>query len=402
MKFVEDNHLLPDGQFAYRKGLGSCDALLSMITVFQDCLDKDSECVAVSLDFSAAFDRVNHKALLYKLQLIGIGGPFLKIIENFVSSRVQCVKMDGLSGSFSDLVSGVPQGSVLGPILFILFTSDMFNVVQNSLIAYADDTTLFAPISSPGDRISVNESLNSDLLNIYEWCSFWGMKLNPKKTQTIYFSRSRTPFPAYPPLIINDETLKVSTQMCMLGVIMDNKLSFEPHIRFLASSISRKIGLLRKSNKIFHSSSINRRCFFSFLLPIFEYCSPVWMSAAKCHRDLLDRCIAHIKILIPDLEIDLGHRRSVASGCMFFKILQNPNHPVYRLLPNDYISSRNTRYNLSLNSRALLPVRCHTTMHQRSFLPSMVCLWNKLGSDVVECEKIQGFKAKLNRYLLSL
>ena len=169
MKFVKGNHLLPDGQFVYRKGLGSCDALLSMITVFQDCLDKDSECVAVSLDFSAAFDRVNHKALLYKLQLIGIGGPFLKIIENFISSRVQCVKMDGISGSFSDLVSGVPQGSVLGPILFILFTSDMFNVVQNSLIAYADDATLFAPISSPDDRISVNYSLNSDLLNIYEY-----------------------------------------------------------------------------------------------------------------------------------------------------------------------------------------------------------------------------------------
>ena len=225
------------------------------------------------------------------------------------------------------------------------------------------------------------------------------MKLNPKKTQTIYFSRSRTLQPAHPPLVINDETLKVSDQMRMLGVIIDSKLSFEPHIRSLASSISRKVGLLRKANKIFNSSTITKRCFFSFLLPIFENCSPVWMSAADCHLAILDRCLAHIKVLIPELEINLSHRRNVASGCMFFKIINNPSHPVHHLLPDAYAPARFTRFSSTRNSKAFLPIRSHTRQHQRSFLPSMVSFWNGLPEVVVKCKKVQKFKCKINRVL---
>ena len=236
--------MLPNGQFAYRKGLGSCDALLSMVTFFQASLDIGAESCAISLDFSAAFDRINHAALIYRLQLMGVGGSILKIIKNFLSSRSQQVLVDGFQGRNVPVVSGVPQGSVLGPILFIIFTSDMWNLVQNNLIAYADDATLFASIRRPADRAMVNASLNSDLAIIVDWCRIWGMKLNPKKTQAIYFTRSRTEHPAHLPLVLDGEILTLSSSMKILGVTLDSKLTFEDHIQAMANTLSRQVGLL--------------------------------------------------------------------------------------------------------------------------------------------------------------
>ena len=400
VKYVEDSHLVPDGQFAYRKGLGTCDALLSLVGSFQSHLDKNKESCAVSLDFSAAFDRINHRALIYKLRSIGIGGPFLEIIINFLASRSQSVIVDGFRGRSDSVVSGVPQGSVLGPLLFVIFTSDMWSVVSNDLVAYADDATLFASIDSPADRSVVVQSLNEDLASIVLWCETWGMKLNPKKTQAIIFSRSRTPYPAFPSLKIGNETLVVKDSMEILGVILDNKLTFEKHIRSLCSSLSRTAGLLRKCNRVYRSQAILKNCFYSFLLPSFEYCAPVWCSAADSHLILLDRVLHRIEALIPDLNIDLRHRRSVASMCMFFKIINNPRHPLHSFIPPASVPARRTRYSMRLNTRSLFIERLNTSQFQRCFVPRCVEVWNFLPNDLVEMVDLQKFKVGVNVLLL--
>ena len=136
----------------------------------------------------------------------------------------------------------------------------------------------------------------------------------------------------------------------------------------------------------------------------FEYCSPVWASAADCHLALLNSTLARIKVLIPDLEIDLTHRRNVASGCMFFKIVNYSRHPVHKLLPRHYIPSRITRLSISMNSKAfdLDSIKSRTFHHQRSFLPSMARMWNRLSNDIVECTKVQKFKEKINKCLKTL
>ena len=186
LSFVESHGLLPNGQFAYRKGLGTCDALLSLTVPIQTALDKLSEVCAVCIDFSAAFDRICHSALLYKLESMGIGGPLLSIIKNFLTSRSQSVVVDGVRGSHCPVLSGVPQGSVLGPILFILFTSDMWDSMENELISYADDTTLFRVIKDASLRASAALSLNRVLERLSQWCCRWDMKLNLTKTQVIF------------------------------------------------------------------------------------------------------------------------------------------------------------------------------------------------------------------------
>ena len=161
--YLESNNILPPQQFAYRKGLGTCDALLSITDKLQRALDIGGEARVVQIDFSAAFDRVNHAGLLYKLRSVGVGGPVLSIIEEFLTDRTQRVCVDGCFSRSADVVSGVPQGSVLGPLLFILYIGGLFDLVEIDLFSYADDATLVVVVPCPADILVVAESLNRDV-----------------------------------------------------------------------------------------------------------------------------------------------------------------------------------------------------------------------------------------------
>ena len=125
-RFMERSGVLPTTQFAYRKGLGTCDALLCVSHTLQSALENGQEALIVQIDFSAAFDRVNHLGILCKLCSVGIGGPVLSILTEFLSNRSQQVMVDGCRSKLVNVASGVPQGSVLGPLLFLLYNSELF------------------------------------------------------------------------------------------------------------------------------------------------------------------------------------------------------------------------------------------------------------------------------------
>ena len=146
--FCEKCGLLPAAQFAYRKGLGCTDALLTIPHHLQMSLDPGMESYIVRLHFRAVFDRVSHSGLLFKLKSIGVGGSVLSICTEFLSDRRQRIVVDGAASEWIPVISGVPQGSVLASHLFILYTSEMFELVENRLFAYADDSTLLAVVRS--------------------------------------------------------------------------------------------------------------------------------------------------------------------------------------------------------------------------------------------------------------
>ena len=115
------------------------------------------------IDFSAAFDRVNHQGILFKLCSVGVGGSVLSVLTRFLSNRSQYVVVDGCRSKLVNVVSGVPRGSVLGPQLFLLHNTELFSTVENKLYGYADDSTLVAVVPSHGERVAIAESMNRDL-----------------------------------------------------------------------------------------------------------------------------------------------------------------------------------------------------------------------------------------------
>ena len=137
-----------------------------------------------------------------------------------------------------------------------------------------------AVVPSPGVRVTVAESLIRDLGRVSEWCDLWGMKLNASKTKTMIVSRSCTMHPQSPPLTIGGTVLKESDNLVILGVTFDSKLTFEKHHCLVSRAASQRLGILRKSWRVFHDRPHLERCFRGFVLPVLEYCSTVWCSAS--------------------------------------------------------------------------------------------------------------------------
>ena len=136
-------------------------------------LESGQEARITQIDFSTAFDRVNHQGILYKLCSVGIGGSVLSILTQFLSNRSQHVIVDGCSSKLVNVMSGMQHCSVLGPLLFLLYTSELFSILENKLISYANDSTLIAFVSSPCISYS-SKSLSRDLVKASEWCDLWG------------------------------------------------------------------------------------------------------------------------------------------------------------------------------------------------------------------------------------
>ena len=135
-------------------------------------------------------------------------------------------------------------------------------------------------VPSPGVRVTIAGSLIRDLGRVNEWCDLWGMKLNARKIKTMIVSRSRTMHTQSPPLTIGRTVLKEPDNLVILGVTFDSKMTFEKHLRLVSRAASERLGILRKSWRVFHDRSLLERCFRGFVLPILEYCSAVWCSAS--------------------------------------------------------------------------------------------------------------------------
>ena len=154
---------------------------------------------------------------------------------------------------------------------------------------------------------------------------------------------------------------------------------------------------------MFGDESVLLKCYNAFLLPCLEYCSPVWCSAADSHLKLLDRVMSSIKFMLPNINVDLCHRRKVSSLCLLHKIYYNNKHPLHSFLPDLAVFGRNTRFAAAANSLTFSRVRTDYLSNQfnRSFLPATIQIWNSLPSAIVECSELQKFKEGANKFLLS-
>ena len=166
----------------------------------------------------------------------------------------------------------------------------MFELVENRLFAYADDSTLLEVLRKPADWPAVAASLNMDLSRIQEWCNYWCMILNPSKTKALVVRRSRTVSPPHGDLVLSGVSIWASPNLDILGVKFVSKFTFDVHVRGIVPRVSQRIDILRLVKRIlnFVDISVLLRCYFAFVLLILEYYSPVWGPAAECHLKPLE------------------------------------------------------------------------------------------------------------------
>ena len=185
--------------------------------------------------------------------------------------------VDGATSEWIPIVSGVPQGSELGPLLFILFISDTFELVENKLYANADDSTLLAVVRKSVDRPTVAATLNRNLARIQEWCNYWSMILNPNKTDALVVSRFRTVNPPHGDFVLSGVSICANHNLYILYVKFDSRLTFGDHVRVrgIVSRVAQRIEILRLVKPVFVDTFVSLRSYYLFVLQILEYCSPV-------------------------------------------------------------------------------------------------------------------------------
>ena len=176
-------------------------------------------------------------------------------------------------------------------------------------------------------------------------------------------------------------------------------MTFEKHLRSVSRAASQRLGILRKSWQVFHDRLFLGRCFRGFVLPVLEYCSVVWCSAADTHLRLLDRVVSVASFLTGGVfGCDLAHRRSLAVLYMLYKIRCNPMHPLYGALPVPYVPVRVTHGAIA-HRYTYAPPRCTTSQYRLTFIPLSVSLWNDLREPVSDCVGLACFKSRANAFL---
>ena len=190
-------------------------------------------------DISKAFARVWHRCLLYKLHSVGISGSLLLWFTDYLANRKQRVVMPGC---WSSIEAGVPQGSILGPLLFLLYINDIVENINSSIRLFADDTTLYITVDNPGQAAY---QLNSDLDKIHQWANQWLVTFNPSKSETVIFSRKRNK-PNHPTVIMDQQSIQEVTLHRHLGIIFSSDCTWYDHLDYIKPKAWTRINVMRK------------------------------------------------------------------------------------------------------------------------------------------------------------
>lgn len=405
MSFLNENNILRQEQFGFRKGR-SCE--LQLILFVEEVLreyDIGTEVDAVFLDMARAFDKVPHKRLLEKLRFYGVRGKVLDWIGSYLRNRSQVVIIDGNKSSPKPVTSGVPQGSVLGPFLFLLYINDLPEVLHSMKIRlFADDCVVYKSVKENLDILSVQCDLN----RIADWAKKWMMQFNVDKCALVQFSKKKEKIDvAYK---LDDKTVPVKPVYKYLGVTLHEKFRWDIHIDNIISKASRSLGYFRRNLKGCHRK-IKQRVYETMVRPQLEYASVVWSPYKRnlATVSVLEERIEQIqrqsaRWVANDYSYTtsvsgiqnmlewptLSHRRKVDRLCLMFKVVHMlvdvPSNCITKKLEKDIRGSRGT------HELSLVVPKARGDIRRGSFFVDAVNDWNKLSVDKLAAGSLMEFR----------
>lgn len=384
---VNASGILHSSQHGFRQGYSCVTQLTEFVHELAGALDGRDSVDCIFLDFSKAFDVVSHDLLIAKLHGYKIDKKVVYWIREYLSLRKQYVVLNGCQSEFADVTSGVPQGSVLGPLLFMLYLNDIVGVVSSPMRLFADDCVVYRKIRASDDV----DILQADINAITDWCKLWEMNINFKKTVHIPFTRRRVP--SLSTYTINDEPLTVAYEYKYLGVFLTSTLSWSKHIDYTVSKASRMLGFLARNFKPV-PRSLKERLYFSHVRSILEYACTIWdphtavqiiklekvqNRAARFVLNNYDRRLSMTRAKQSLGWKELSFRRKNLR-LKFFNNIFHCRTGIDRnayLHPPDYISQRKDHV------YKVKEFRCKSDVYMNSFFPKTIRDWNGLPASVV-------------------
>ena len=367
------------------------------------------------MDLSKAFDTLDHTILLHKLRYYGVQGSALSWFKSYLTNRYQYVEIDGTKSSTQMLKTGVPQGSVLGPLLFLIYMNDIPNSsTVLKFILFADDTSLIDTINlsiSPLDHGSVIQDLNTELSKIYDWLAVNRLSLNISKTKFMIFHHPNKNLPPNIEIKVNGTSIERVSEFCFLGLIINENLTWNTHIDKVTNKISKYTGILNRL-KHFLPKNIMRTLYCSLIQSQLIYCILVWGFENKRIEKAQKKSIRvitcskyneHTEPLFKSLKLlkisDLFHLNMLK----FYYLLQQGKVPFYfhslNLIAMNLIHDYNTRSNENIPNRI---TRTSFAQH---------CLRNKLPSVLndadpsiickIHTHSYKGFASYIKKYIIN-
>ena len=389
-------------QWGFLPGRSTSSALIYVIDDWLTQLDNRREVYSVFFDIRKAFDSVSHELLLSKLARIQVNPFIIEWIRSYLTNRSQKVVVDGEESSVLPVLSGIPQGSVLGPLLFILFINDVTLHISpgSRLSLFADDMTLFRTISTIDDYWI----LQCDVTAVASWIEDHNLSLQPAKCCSMVISRKRSCALPPPTIFVGDWPLAKVSSVKYLGVHINSDLSWSTHINNLCCRARRLTGLLYRQ---FYNNADTKtllQLYKTFIRPHLEYCSIVWDPYLSKDREALEKVQRFgLRVCLKKWDLDqeqlllatnmdsLADRRSRAKLSHLYKIMHDLTD-----YPDAPLSHKVRHYDARQeNSEQLIVPRARTLQYQRSYFPDSILKWNSLPSEVTACSSLSLFRKYL-------
>ena len=396
MEHITRNELMTNAQHGFIPGRSCSTQLIACLETWTEILDRGSSMDSIYLDFSKAFDSVPHQRLARKLESFGIKGQVLEWLKNFLSDRRQKVRINEEESDWEKVLSGVPQGSVIGPILFIIFINDMPEAVQSFIELFADDAKVFAEVKDEQHH----DNLQEDIGALQDWAVDWQLAFNAKKCKVMHLGKNNPKFD----YTMDNEILEEVICEKDLGVWIDNQLEMQNHTANQVKKANRILGLIRRSFSYLDSQSL---CILykSLIRSHLEYANAVTYPQTQRDSILLENVqrratklvpsIAHLEYVdrLKSLKLpSLNYRRRRGDMIETFKY----THNIYKVKPSPLPLERNSTtrgHKYKLQKR-----RANRNTRQKFFTMRVVNDWNSLPEDVVESPNINTFKNRLDRH----
>ena len=388
LSYLIQHKILYQHQSGFLPKHSTTSQLCFLLHKWHAALERGNSAHIAFLDLSKAYDRVSIAGLIYKLSQIGLSVPTLKWFSSFLTAREQCVKINGQKSQWLKLKSGIPQGTVLGPTLFLLFINDLPVNLSEDCSIFADDTTAY---SIGGSSEETAQALSSDLQKAHDWATTWGMLFNAEKSKHLMVANKSRLTPA-PRVNMNGVTLPTCTTHKHLGITLNSSLTWQDHINSIYSTCARQVGILARLRNVLTKTTV-KKIYIGFIRPRLEYASAVWSGGniAKLSK-LQDAFAKRHKIILPSLKTRFDYHTLM----LFFKIRQSAT-PSYltTILPKMFNES--TSYRLRKLNYPFPAVRRTSSLQE--FFPRAIALWNNLPREIQQANSVGAFKRNLRLHL---